>query len=171
MPANILRFRHALPLILGFCCLSATGLTVSPAYADPAAAAATPDTGDDAPQPARRHGLSLDQKLTKLHDALQITAAEEAGWASVAGAIREGAAEVRAAKLDRKAHYSDMTALANIETYHKVSLAMADSEVKLLAAFKPLYASFPAAQQKLADGAVADFLQPYHRKKKAAAGG
>ncbi len=158
MLSNLRFTRLVTPLLLGAACL-----VLSPALPAHAEAAAAP-AADGQKQSGTHHRMSLEERIAKLHDALQLTSAKEAAWAPVAQAIRDGDAEVKAAKAERKSHYPDMSAIDNIVTYHKGTLALADAEDKLLAAFQPLYEQFPDAQKKLADTAIADFVQPHRHK-------
>ncbi|OYV49137.1 MAG: hypothetical protein B7Z77_08895 [Acidocella sp. 20-58-15] len=85
-----------------------------------------------------------------IHDQLKITASEEPAWKQFAQVMRDNAAQMDAA-FHSRADISTMTAPENMQSYATLAQAHADGVKNLAAAFSALYATFPEAQQKIAD--------------------
>jgi len=100
---------------------------------------------------------TVDQRITSLHSALQITPAEESKWNRVAQSMRENAAAMQklvAEKTTGMPH--GMTAVEDLKTYEQLARAHVDGLKNLTASFETLYDSMPAAQKKVADGVFQD---------------
>jgi protein CpxP len=98
-------------------------------------------------------GETVEQRITNLHAALQITPAQDAPWNAVAQAMRENAASMdKLIAANRTTPPQNMTAVEDLKTYQKVAQAHVDGLKNLIASFGTLYDAMPADQQKIADG-------------------
>lgn len=121
---------------------------------------ASPVLAQNAPaggqSPAPNHGprdiaKDVEAHIAMLHSELKITPAEEGRWAAFAQVMRENAAQMDAAFSQRGAALGTMNAAQNLQSYAEIARVQSADMQKLATAFQTLYASFPAAQQKLAD--------------------
>lgn len=95
---------------------------------------------------------TVEQRITGLHDKLQITAAQETNWTSVAQAMRDNAEAMQKLVTEKKAQSpATMTALDDMMNYQAFAQARVDGLKKLNVAFKTLYDAMPDAQKKVAD--------------------
>ncbi|HQT63070.1 MAG: hypothetical protein B7Z75_10225 [Acidocella sp. 20-57-95] len=106
----------------------------------------------------------LEAHIKALHAQLKITAAEEPQWQQFADVMRTNAAQMHQA-FESRAKVSTMTAPENMQSYADLAKAHADGMQTLAAAFSTLYASFPPAQQKLADKVFQDDMSKRAMKK------
>ncbi len=90
-------------------------------------------------------------RVKRLHDQLRITPDQEAMWAAVAGVMQDNAAALVAAMQARQDKLATMDAVDDIQSYATVADAHATGLKKLAAAFAPLYAAMPPAQQQNAN--------------------
>ncbi len=96
-------------------------------------------------------GETVEQRITDLHAALQITPAEETQWNGVAQAMRENAAAMdKLVAANRTSPPQNMTAVQDLQTYEQVAQAHVDG-LKNLTAFSTLYDAMPDDQKKVAD--------------------
>lgn len=109
-----------------------------------------------APMSAETKADTVEQRITSLHSALAITAAEEPDWTNVAQAMRDNAAAMQTL-IDAKTARApaDMTAVDDLNLYAKFAEAHVAGLKKLTSAFDVLYESMPAAQKKIADAVFA----------------
>ena len=125
----------------------ATPLTATRALAQ-AAVAPTPA----AATAADTKGETVEQRITDLHAALQITPTEEAQWNGVAQAMRENAAAMdKLVAANRTTPPQNMTAVQDLKAYQQVAQAHVDGLKNLISAFSDLYGAMPDAQKKVAD--------------------
>jgi len=125
----------------------ATPLTATRALAQ---AAATPTPA--AATAAETKGETVEQRITDLHVALQITPAEETQWNAVAQAMRENAAAMdKLVAANRTTPPQNMTAVQDLQTYQQFAQAHVDGLKNLISAFSDLYGAMPDAQKKVAD--------------------
>ncbi len=95
---------------------------------------------------------TVEQRITSLHAALQITPDEEANWTAVAAAMRDNAAAIEKMIAERTAQDAQgMTAVEDLQAYQKFAQAHVDGLKKLIPAFDTLYSSTHDAQKKVAD--------------------
>jgi hypothetical protein len=94
---------------------------------------------------------SPENRVAHLHDQLGITADQEVQWTSVASVMLDNASAVDVAIKERIRMTKDMTAMDDLKSYQAIVEAHAEGIKKLAMAFKPLYDSMPAEQQKRAD--------------------
>jgi periplasmic protein CpxP/Spy len=108
---------------------------------NPAAAGATQSKGE-----------TVEERITKLHEALQITSDEDTKWNNVAQAMRENAAAMdKLVAANRTTAPQSKTAVDDLNTYEKFAQAHVDGLKNLISSFKTLYTSMPDAQKKNAD--------------------
>jgi len=94
---------------------------------------------------------TVEQRITELHKALNITAAEEADWNGVAKAMRENAAAMDTLMAERAAAGTNATALDDLKLYEKISRTHVDGLKGLTDSFAVLYTTMPDTQKKTAD--------------------
>ena len=95
---------------------------------------------------------TVEQRITKLHAALQITPAEDSKWNAVAQAMRGNAAAMDALVAQTRDTASrNMTAIDDLRSYQKFAQAHVDGLKSLTESFATLYDSMPDAQKKIAD--------------------
>jgi len=113
----------------------------APAQKPPAAAAATSNKPE-----------SVEQRITTLKTALKITPDQEAKWGTVATAMRDNATAMdKLVQAKRAIAPASMTAVGDLNTYEEFTKVRLDGLKNLTSAFKSLYNSMPADQQKNAD--------------------
>ena len=129
--------------------LAAGGLlagSLAPAMAQsnaqpPAAAAATSTKPE-----------TLDQRIATLKTALKITADQEVKWTAVSQAMRDSASQMENLVATKRAIPPEKTtAVDDLKTYQEFTQVRLDGLKNLNSAFKSLYDSMPADQQKNAD--------------------
>ncbi|MDE8348150.1 MAG: Spy/CpxP family protein refolding chaperone [Acidocella sp.] len=140
-----------------------TSPSVTPAapmtpMAAPAATAAT------TPAFSKAAAAKVDQHINTLHAQLKITATEEPAWKQFAQVMRENAIQMDAA-FHSRADIATLTAPENMQSYASLAQAHADGVKKLSDAFSALYATFPEAQQKIADKLFQDHAGKPGKKK------
>ena len=108
---------------------------------NPAAAGATQSKGE-----------TVEERITKLHEALQITPDEGTKWNNVAQAMRENAAAMdKLVAANRTTPPHNMSAVDDLTTYEKFAQAHVDGLKNLISSFRVLYTAMPDAQKKNAD--------------------
>ena len=136
--------------------VAAVGLT--PAFAQPAPA----PQNSGAPQGEAHHqraermlpGQLIDGRIAFLKAELKITPAQESQWQNVAGAMRDNAKSLDQAIMTARQNRGNMDAVQRLETREQFAKLRADNDGRLLAAFKPLYASLSPEQQHMANELV-----------------
>jgi hypothetical protein len=125
----------------------ATPLATTRALAQPAA---TPTTVSATATETK--GETVEQRITNLHMALQITPGEESQWNGVAQAMRENAAAMdKLVATNRTSPPQNMSAVDDLKTYQQFAQAHVDGLKNLTSAFSTLYNTMPDAQKKVAD--------------------
>lgn len=89
-------------------------------------------------------------RITKLHDALGITEAQEKQWASVAQVMRENAAEMESLVKARK-EKGTLNAVDDLKSYSTITDAHAAGLKKFITPFEALYTELSADQKQAAD--------------------
>jgi periplasmic protein CpxP/Spy len=144
-----------------------------------AAAGLTPAFAQTAPQPANtaaaqsdaiHHakermmpGRFVDGRIAFLKAELKITPAQEAQWQQVEAAMRENAKQLDQSITAAHQNRGNMDAVQRIELREQFAKVRADNDARLLAAFKPLYASLSPEQQQMANQLVGAHHQWHHR--------
>lgn len=145
--------------------VAAVGLT--PAFAQ---TAPQPANTAAAPSDARHHatermmpGKFVDGRIAFLKTELKITPAQEAQWQQVETAMRENAKQLDQTITTARQDRSKMDAVQRLEQREQFAKVRADNDARLLAAFKPLYASLSPEQQQMANQLVGAHHQWHHR--------
>jgi periplasmic protein CpxP/Spy len=129
---------------------AAVGLAPGLALAQAAPAPATGSPSVHHARPFLLPGQLVDGHIAFLKAELKITPAQEAQWQKVAAAMEENAAALDKA-IGARAHKGAVNAVERMETRAEFAKLRADNAERLLAAFKPLYASLSPEQQQRAD--------------------
>jgi protein CpxP len=142
----------------------------APSQAPAATGAQTPPAGDAAQAPAgdtaQTKAETVEQRISSLHDALQITPQQEPKWDRMARVMRDNAAAMEKLVAERdQQDPASITAVQDLTEYEKFSEAHLAGLRKLTASFETLYNSMPAAQKKVAD----QVFQTFGHHKSAAA--
>src|SRR5271163_3243118 len=97
-------------------------------------------------------GETVEQRITTLHAALNITPTEETQWNAVAQAMRENAASMdKLVASNRTTPPQNMTAVEDLKTYQKFAQAHVDGLKNLIGSFATLYDAMTDTQKKNAD--------------------
>jgi hypothetical protein len=108
--------------------------------------------------PAATKAETVEERITNLHESLQITPAEDAKWNRVAQSMRENASNMdKLVAQTRLTPPQNKTAVEDLKTYEKFAQAHVKGLKNLIASFSKLYAAMPAAQQKNADAVFQNF--------------
>ena len=117
-----------------------------------AAAAAAPPAPASVATAVQSKPETVEDRITSLHDALKITAAEEADWTAVAVAMRNNAAAMEKLAAEKTAKDpATLTAVDDLKNYELFAQAHVTGLKKLITAFDKLYGAMPPAQKKIAD--------------------
>ena len=95
-------------------------------------------------------------RIKRLHDHLRITPEQESLWVTVAAVMADNAKSLTAAMQVRQDKMPTMNAVDDIQSYGAVAEAHAAGLKSLAAAFAPLYAAMPPAQQQNANAVFAN---------------
>jgi hypothetical protein len=96
---------------------------------------------------------TVEQRITSLHSALDITSSQESDWNGVAQAMRDNAAAMQKLEAKRMADApKGMTAVADLQTYQAFAEAHVAGLKNLTSSFETLYKSMPDAQKKVGPG-------------------
>jgi periplasmic protein CpxP/Spy len=138
----------------------------------PALAQSTPaPTNSGAAQSEVRHhamqrmlpGQLVDGRIAFLKAELKITPAQETQWQQVAGAMHENANSLDQAIKTARQDRGSMDAVQRLALREQFAKVRAENDARLLAAFKPLYASLSPEQQQVANQLVAPHHERHHR--------
>jgi protein CpxP len=138
----------------------------------PALAQSTPaPTNSGAAQSEVRHhalqrmlpGQLVDGRIAFLKAELKITPAQETQWQHVAGAMHENANSLDQAIKTARQDRGSMDAVQRLALREQFAKVRAENDARLLAAFKPLYASLSPEQQQVANQLVAPHHERHHR--------
>jgi protein CpxP len=139
--------------------LSTTGAFAQDATTQPSASPAAPAGAPAHPQHQRTFHSHIDGRIAYLKAELKITPAQEPQFDKVAQAMRDNANDRQKSFQDMRAqHGKPHNAVDALNTRIKMSQDRAQSDQRLLAAFKPLYDSLTPDQKKVAD----DLAAPHH---------
>ena len=142
-------------LASGFATLEATG-----AFAQ---AANAPAAAQDQ-KPHHDYAAHLERRIDHIKSELKITPAQEPLFNTWAQAMRDNAVEMQKNVDDLRATRDQHhTAVDRLETDVQLTQLRVGQDQRLLDAFKPLYASFTADQQKSADHLMAPHWFGHHR--------
>jgi Spy/CpxP family protein refolding chaperone len=145
--------------------VAAVGLT--PAFAQTAPG---PANSTAAPSEVRHHGMGrmmpgkfVDGRIAFLKAELKITPAQETQWQQVEVAMRENAKALDQTITTARQNRTDMDAVQRLELREQFAKMRADNDARLLAAFKPLYASLSPEQQQTANQLIGAHHHWHHR--------
>lgn len=136
----------------------------APAQTAPAASTPAPGAPAASATPAprrahpRRHHLTaaeraarVEARITRLHNQLGITPAQQAKWDQFAGVMRDNAKNMEQSFRNRGAHLASMSAAQNMQSYADLAVAHAQDVQRLAVAFQSLYGDLSPAQKHTAD--------------------
>jgi protein CpxP len=148
-----------------FTSVAAIGLMPALAQTMPA-----PENSGAAQSDARHHAMQrmlpgqlVDGRIAFLKAELKITSPQETQWQQVAAAMRENANVLDQAITTTRQNRGNMNAVQRIKLREQFAKVHADNDARLLAAFKPLYASLSPEQQQVANQLVAPHHERHHR--------
>ncbi len=93
----------------------------------------------------------LDQQIAKLHDALNLTPAQDASWQGVAQTMRDNETNLRSLMMDRQSRMDGMNALDSLKTASELADAHAAAAKKMAESFGKLYMALNNDQKVAAD--------------------
>ena len=145
--------------------VAAIGLAPALAQTAPAPANSTA-----APSEARHHGMErmmpgqfVDGRIAFLKAELKITPAQETQWQQVEAAMRENAKTLDQTITNARQNRGNMDAVQRLESREQFARVRVSNDARLLAAFKPLYASLSPEQQQMASQLVGAHHHWHHR--------
>jgi len=145
--------------------VAAVGLAPALAQTAPAPANSTA-----APSEVRHHavermmpGQLVEGRIAFLKAQLKITPAQEAQWQQVEAAMRENAKTLDQTITTARQNHGNMGAVQRLELREQFAKVRVDNDARLLAAFKPLYASLSPEQQQMANQLVGAHHHWHHR--------
>ena len=100
---------------------------------------------------AQRRSDMVEQRLTTMHDQLQITDAQSSQWNAYAQTVRDNADKTQQAFKDRSGKLSTMHADEAMQSYADLAQMHADNMKKLASATSDLYAALSPEQKANAD--------------------
>jgi Spy/CpxP family protein refolding chaperone len=146
---------------------SVAAIGLAPALAQTAPA---PANSTAAPSEARHHAMErmmpgqfVDGRIGFLKAQLKITPAQEAQWQQVEAAMRENAKTLDQTIATARQNRGNMDAVQRLELREQFARVRVDNDARLLAAFKPLYASLSPEQQQMANQVVGAHHHWHHR--------
>jgi hypothetical protein len=153
------------PLLAAALFTSLAALPLGLASAQTAPPAANPGT---AQTEARHHprmlpGQLVEGRIAFLRAELKITPAQEAQWQQLATAMRENASVLDQAISTAREQRGTMDAVQRLTLRGQFAKVRADNDARLLAAFKPLYASLSPEQQQMANDLLVAHHDRHHR--------
>ena len=145
--------------------VAAIGLAPALAQTAPAPANSTA-----APSEARHHAMArmmpgqfVDGRIAFLKTQLKITPAQEVQWQQVEAAMRENAKTLDQTITTARQNRGNIDAVQRLELRAQFAKVRVDNDARLLAAFKPLYASLSPEQQQMANQLVGAHHHWHHR--------
>jgi protein CpxP len=93
----------------------------------------------------------VEQRITDLHEKLQITPAQEPAWKKFAQTMRDNARKMDQTFEQRVDQMQNMNALDNMKSYARVSRQHAEDVQALLPPFQALYSKMSPEQKQTAD--------------------
>ena len=145
--------------------VAAVGLTPTLAQTAPG-----PVNSTAAPSEARHHAMErmmpgqlVDGRIAFFKAELKITPAQEPQWQQVETAMRENAKNLDQTVTTARQNSTTMGAVQRLELREQFAKVRADNDARLLAAFKPLYASLSPEQQQMANQLVGTHHHWHHR--------
>ena len=132
--------------------------------------APAPANSTAAPSEARHHAMErmmpgqfVEGRIAFLKAQLKITPAQEAQWQQVEAAMRENAKTLDQTITTARQNRGNVDAVQRLELREQFAKVRVDNDARLLAAFKPLYASLSPEQQHMANQLVGAHHHWHHR--------
>ena len=132
--------------------------------------APAPANSTAAPSEARHHAMErmmpgqfVDGRIAFLKAQLKITPAQEVQWQQVEAAMRENAKTLDQTITTARQNRGNTDAVQRLELRAQFAKVRVDNDARLLAAFKPLYASLSPEQQQMANQLVGARHHWHHR--------
>ena len=129
-----------------------------------------PTNSTAAPREARHHAMErtmpgqfVDGRIAFLKAQLKIMPAQEVQWQQVEAAMRENAKTLDQTITTARQNRGNMDAVQRLELREQFAKVRVDNDARLLAAFKPLYASLSPEQQQMANQLVGAHHHWHHR--------
>src|SRR5271154_4807543 len=140
--------------------VAAVGLTPALAQTAPGPANTTAAPSEARHQAMERMmpGKFVDGRIAFWKAELKITPAEEGQWQQVEAALRENAKALDQTIITTRQDRGHMDTIQRLELREQFAKVRADNDARLLAAFKPLYASLSPEQQRVAN----QLVMPHH---------
>jgi periplasmic protein CpxP/Spy len=145
--------------------VAAVGLTPALAQAAPESANSTAARSE-----AHHHAMArmtpeqfVDGRIAFLKAELKVTPEQERQWQQVEAAMRENAKALDQTITTARQNRTDTDAVQRLELREQFAKVRADNDARLLAAFKPLYASLSPKQQQVANQLVGARHHWHHR--------
>jgi len=145
---------------------SVAGVGLTPALAQTGSG---PANSTASPSDARHHAMGrmmpgqfVEGRIAFLKAELKITPTQETQWQQVAAAMRENAKALDQTTSARQ-NRTSLDAVQRLELREQFAKVRADNDARLLAAFKPLYASLSPEQQQTANQLVEARHHSHHR--------
>jgi periplasmic protein CpxP/Spy len=161
----MIRLRTPLLAAALFTGIAAVGLAPALAQTAPGPANSTA-----APNEARHHAMApmmpgqlVDGRIAFLKAELKITPAQETQWQQIETAMRKNAKALDQTITTARQNLTNMDAVERLELREQFAKVRADNDARLLAAFKPLYASLSPEQQKMDNQLVGAGHHWHHR--------
>jgi len=108
-------------------------------------------------------GQFVEGRIAFLKAQLKTTPAQEAQWQQVEAAMRENAKTLDQTITTARQNRGNMDAVQRLELREQFAKVRVDNDARLLAAFKPLYASLSPEQQQMANQLVGAHHHWHHR--------
>jgi hypothetical protein len=105
----------------------------------------------------------VDGRIAFLKAELKITPAQETEWQQVATAMHQNATGLDQVIGNARQQRGSMDAVQHLALREQFAKVRADNDARLLAAFKPLYASLSPEQQQMANTLVGAHHGWHHR--------
>src|SRR5690348_10459354 len=159
-------FRLGTPLLAAALLTGVAGVGLTPAFAQTAPGPANSAQSEARHQHAERllPGQLVDGRIAFLKAELKITPAQETQWQQVAAAMRINASSLDQAITTARQNRGTMDAVQRLEAREQFAKLHADNDARLLAAFKPLYASLSPEQQQMANELVGQHHHGWHHR-------
>ncbi len=106
----------------------------------------------------------VEARIAKLHEKLQITAAQERAWNEFAQAMRDNAKTMKAMLDQRAQQRNKLDAVGELRSHAEMADLYAAGLHKLVPTFEALYNTMPEGQKKIADK-VMTYREGHHRKR------
>jgi len=159
-------FRPGTPFLAAALLTGVAAVGLSPAFAQTAPGPANSAQSEARHQHAERMlpGQLVDGRIAVLKAELKITPAQEAQWQNVAVAMRDNAKALDQVIMTARQNRGTMDAVQRLETRGQFAKLRADNDGRLLAAFKPLYASLSPEQQHMANELIGAHHHGWHHR-------